>query len=597
MSKFFSELTWNKIKWGNSYDKVRRFQRRIFKASKLGDKRLVQHLQQSLIRSPHAKLIAVRQVTTLNKGKNTAGVDGFIPTTPRMKLDLAKKLHLNGKASLVKRVWIPKPGKTEKRPLGIPIIKDRAKQALAKLALEPEWEAKFAPNSYGFRPGRSCHDAIEAIFLNIHQDVDKLVYAADIRKCFDRINHNALLAKIESFPLMEKQILAWLQAGVMTDYANTPKSSTMGTPQGGVISPLLANIALHGLEDYLLNIVSSKEFPKPHPTATRGTRAKRSALGVISYADDFVLIHRNPVIMETVINETKIWLSNMGLEISEEKTKLRLVSQTFKFLGFQMGLIKKQGKFRVKITPSKESVITITNKTRNIIQNNKSASAYALIYLLRPVLIGWANYYRFSECKKTFSKVDNIVYNQLRAWVLRRATRKGRILTMEKYFPKGREYRFQNRTYKANWIFSGTQYSKGGKPVTVILPKISWISSKNHVKIKEDSSVYDGNHVYWAIRNSRYSSLSTRVNNLLERQLGKCASCKKKFHMGDIMKVDHIIPRSQGGLDNYNNLQILHQQCHVNKTAIDLGKSKTLTGSILQEPDEGKLSRPVLKTR
>jgi len=165
MSKFFTELTWNKINWGDSYNEVRRFQRRIFKASLLGDKRKVWHLQQSLIRSPHAKLIAVQQVTTLNKGKNTPGVDGFIPTTSGMKLTLAKNLHLNGKASLVKRVGIPKPGKIEKRPLGIPVIQDKAKQALAKLALEPEWEAKFEPNSYGFRPGRSSHDAIEAITL------------------------------------------------------------------------------------------------------------------------------------------------------------------------------------------------------------------------------------------------------------------------------------------------------------------------------------------------------------------------------------------------------------------------------------------------
>jgi RNA-directed DNA polymerase len=171
MSKFFNELTWDNINWGESRNKVRRFQRRIFKASQLGDKKKVWHLQQSLIRSPHAKLIATQRVTTLNKGKNTPGVDGFIPTTSRMKLNLAKNLHLNGKASLVKRVWIPKPGKLEKRPLGIPTIQDRAKQTLAMLALEPEWESKFEPNSYGFRPGRSCQDAIEAIYSNLHQKV------------------------------------------------------------------------------------------------------------------------------------------------------------------------------------------------------------------------------------------------------------------------------------------------------------------------------------------------------------------------------------------------------------------------------------------
>jgi RNA-directed DNA polymerase len=573
MSKFFSELTWDNINWGDSYNIVRRSQRRIFKASQLGDKRKVRYLQQRLIRSPYAKVIAVQQVTTLNKGKNTPGVDGFVPTTSRMKLTLAKNLHLNGKAHLVKRVWIPKPGKTEKRPLGIPTIQDRAKQALAKLALEPEWEVKFEPNSYGFRPGRSCHDAIEAIYSNLRHKVDKLVYDADIRKFFDKISHKAILDKLESFPLMERQIQAWLQAGIMEEYANTPRVSTTGTPQGGVISPLLANIALHGLEEHLKTYVSSRDFPKPHSTAARGTRAKRTALGVIRYADDFVIIHRNPEIMEKVIVETKNWLADIGLEISEEKSKLRWASQSFKFLGFQIALVKRQKEIRVKITPAKENVKALTDKTRSIIQNNKSASSYGLIYLLRPVLIGWGNYFRYCECKETFKKVDNIVYNQLRAWALRRATRKGRILTMRKYFPEGREYRFQNRTYKANWIFSGSQVRKGGKPVDIYLPKISWISSKSFVKITDSSSAYDGNHVYWAKRSARYSSLSTRVCNLLKRQNGSCATCKRKFQLEDRMEVDHIIPRSKGGLDRCDNLQLLHRQCHTKKTAKDLERS------------------------
>ena len=604
MSKFFNELTWNNIKWGDSQKKVRRLQRRIFKASQLCDSSKVWHLQQSLIRSPHAKLVATQRVTTLNKGKNTPGIGGFIPTTPGMKLKLAKNLNLNGKASLVKRVWIPKPGKTEKRPLGIPTIQDRAKQALALLALEPEWEAKFEPNSYGFRPGRSSHDAIEAIFYNLRQttsknnQVDKLVYDADIRQCFDRIDHTALLAKLGSFPLMERQIQAWLQAGVMEEYANLPKSSTMGTPQGGIISPLLANIALHGLEEHLLTFVSSRSFPKPHPLAARGTQAKRSALGVIRYADDFVLIHRNPEIMEKVIKETTSWLANVGLEISPEKTKLRLASQSFNFLGFQIVLVTKHERFRVKISPSKENVSRLTLKIRNIIQNNKSASSYGLICLLRPVLIGWANYFRYCECKTTFKKVDNIVYNQLRAWVLRRATRIGREKTMKKYFTSGREHKFDHKIYKANWIFSGSRATKS-KLVNTILPKMAWISSKSYVKVKGTSSVYDGNHVYWSGRSPRYSSLSTRVSNLLKSQLGKCPLCKISFQMEDSMEVDHITPRSAGGLDQYQNIQLLHRHCHITKTVKDLEDLYPTRSArnILQEPDEAKVSRPDLKTR
>lgn len=572
MSKFFDELTWNDIKWGDSYKTVRRLQSRIFKASQSGDIKKVQYLQQRIIRSPHAKLVAVHKVTTLNKGKNTPGVDGQIATTPRMKLKLAKNLHLNGKASLIRRVWIPKPGKTEKRPLGIPIIQDRAKQALATLALEPEWEAKFEPNSYGSRPGRSCHDAIEAIYSNLHQNVDKLVFNADIKKCFDRIDHNALLDKLKSFPLMERQISAWLKAGIMEEHANIPRESTMGTHQGGVIYPLLSNIAFHGLEEHLLNYVSSRDFPKPHPKASRGTRTKRAALGVIRYVDDLVIIHRDPIIMEKIIDKTKDWLANVGLEISDEKSQLRWASQSFCYLGFQISLVTRNRKPRIKITPSKESVKRLTTKTRNIIQNNKSASSYALIYLLRPVLIGWGNYFCYCECKETFMKVDNIIYNQLRAWVLRRATRKGRIATMEKYFPKNREYKFQNRTSKANWILSGTRVSKTGIPTNTFLPKMAWISSKSYAKVKGNASVYDGNHLYWAARNPKYSSFSTRVKNLYKSQQGKCSTCKRKFQIRDYLEVDHIIPRSQGGLDKYENLQLLHRQCHVEKTRKDLNR-------------------------
>ena len=587
MSKFYSELTWDKINWGNSYNIVRSLQRRIFRASRLGDIKLVRHLQQRLIRSPHAKLIAVQQVTTLNKGKNTPGVDGFVPTKPGMKLTLAKNLHLNGKASYVRRVWIPKPGKDEKKPLGIPTIQDRAKQALAKLAIEPEWEAKFEPNSYGFRPGRSCHDAIEAIFSNLRHKVDKLVYDADICKCFERIDHDALIAKLDTFPLMERQINAWLKAGIMEEFANRNKEAaigttqnTRGTPQGGVISPLLANIALHGLEEHLKNYVSSRDFPKPHPDASNGTKTKRSALGVIRYADDFVLIHQNAEIMEKVILETKAWLAGVGLEISKGKTKLRRASQPFKFLGFQILLVIKQGKYKVKITPTKESVKRLTDKTRNIIQNNKSSSSYGLIYLLRPVLIGWGNYFQYCECKETFKKVDNVIYNQIRAWVFRRATRQGRMAVKQKYFPENRTYKFENRIHQGNWILSGKRYLKNGKLVTAHLPKISWISSKKHIKILSDASVYDGNHLYWAERCPRYSILTRRVKYLLKRQKGYCTACERKFTIDDIMEVDHIIPRSKGGLDQYNNLQLLHRQCHVMKTKIDLrSEPKTLAGA------------------
>jgi RNA-directed DNA polymerase len=205
----------------------------------------MKRLQKLLLKSKSAKLLAVRRVTQINKGKKTAGIDGVKSLSPTQRLKLANELNLNEKSKPVRRIWIPKPGKTEKRPLGIPTMTDRAKQALVKLALEPEFEAKFAPNFYGFRPARSCQDAIEAIFRAICLK-NAYVLDADIKGCFDNIDHIALLKKLDTFPNLRKVIKGWLRAGIMEEEVfHQPRA---GTPQGGVISPLLANIALHGLE-------------------------------------------------------------------------------------------------------------------------------------------------------------------------------------------------------------------------------------------------------------------------------------------------------------------------------------------------------------
>ena len=586
---YLESLTWDKVEWRQSYRHVRSIQKRIFKSSKLGDKGKMRFLQKLLIRNPHAKLIAVHQVTTLNKGKRTAGIDNVLLTTGKEKMELARSIHLNGNATMVQRVWIPKSGKTEKRPLGIPTIRDRAKQALAKMALEPEWEAKFEAISYGFRPGRNSHDAVEAIFQHLHFNVDKYVFDADIRKCFDRIDHQALLAKLDTFPLMERQIEAWLKAGIVDAYANTYKTSvpTAGTPQGGIISPLLANIALHGLEDHLVAFVTARDFPKPHEGAARGKRAKASALGIVRYADDFVIIHRNRDILERVMNATKEWLGDIGLEISEEKSRVRLASQSFTFLGFRFTSIKQGSRYRTKIVPDNENIRIVTNKTRKTIQTHKAISSYDMVERLRPILIGWGNYFQYCECKEAFRKVDNIVYQQLRAWVFRRATRQGRICVKENYFPSGKVYTYQGRTYKANWVLCGKKKVKPGEIRTNYLPKVSWIASKKYVKVAGRHSVFDEDTMYWVNRNTKYLTISTRVQNLLKRQKGKCALCHGTFVSSDHMEVDHVCPKIHGGQDTYDNLQLLHRHCHVKKTQQD----RTSSGkgyNLKQEPDEGK---------
>lgn len=570
------QITWNDIDWPRLNSYVRKVQNQIYKARKNGDIGRVHKLQKLLVRSIAAKLIATHRVTTLNKGRHTAGIDGTILSKPEQKLKLALSLSLDGKALPIRRVWIPKPGKQEKRPLGIPVIQDRAKQQLARLALEPEWEAIFEPNSYGFRPGRGCHDAIEAIFLNLYGGTPKWVFDADIKKCFDKIDHNALLQKLHTFPKMQQQVKAWLKAGVMEGYANSLKpneilETTMGTPQGGVISPLLANIALHGLENHLLEFVA--ELPiKPHPGANRGKVAKKKALGVVRYADDFVLIHRNKEILKLCIAETHKWLATVGLEISEEKSTLKDTRNGFKFLGFLITVVRKPtvGNYKVKIQASPEKQKALLAKVKEIVQKFRSISSYDLIRMLRPIILGWANYYKYCECKDTFLSLTDKIFRKIRAWVFRRDTRNGRRFVKQRYFPSGKIHKFDGSTHKDNWILVGKKKLKGGIIKENFLPHIVWVKSKKHVKVKGNESPFS-NSIYWAVRSAKYSPYSTRITKLLKKQNQKCTWCKKPFTAFDSSnwEVDHMVPKSKGGTDFYSNLQLLHKQCHIEKTRIE----------------------------
>ena len=229
-----SRYEWKAIRWRDVERRVFKLQTRIYQARQRGDVRAVHRLQRLLVRSWSAKCLAVRRVTQENRGKRTAGIDGVKSLTPPQRVQLVRTLQLPKRARPTRRVWIPKPGTDEQRPLGIPTLADRAAQALVKAALEPEWEAVFEPNSYGFRPGRSAHDAIEAIHNGVcHKP--KFVLDADIAKCFDRIDHAALLAKLATSSSFRRAIRAWLQAGVMDGGELFP--TTQGTPQGGVLTP------------------------------------------------------------------------------------------------------------------------------------------------------------------------------------------------------------------------------------------------------------------------------------------------------------------------------------------------------------------------
>jgi RNA-directed DNA polymerase len=289
---------WIAIDWKSVEKMVYRLQTRIFKAKRRGDTKQVHRLQKLLMKSRSAKLLAVRRVTQDNAGKKTAGVDGIKSLTPPQRLDLANNLSLMDKSKPTRQVMIPKPGTTEKRPLGIPCMTERARQMLVKLALEPEWEVIFEPNTYGFRAGRGTHDAIEAIFNSIRYK-SKYVLDADITKCFDKINQTELLAKLNTFPTLTRQIKAWLKSGVVMDGKLFPTDE--GTPQGGVVSPLLALIALHGLETAIRGCVNQG-------------RAQRT-LTVVFYADDFVVLHPSLDVILKCKQAAEDWLKEMSLEL------------------------------------------------------------------------------------------------------------------------------------------------------------------------------------------------------------------------------------------------------------------------------------------
>jgi RNA-directed DNA polymerase len=482
-------------------------------------------------------------------------VDGVKSLTPKQRINLVGKLKLTGKSKPTRRVMIPKPGTTETRPLGIPTINDRALQALVKLALEPEWEAKFEPNSYGFRPGRSCHDAIGAIFDSIRHKA-KYVLDADIAKCFDRIDHKALLSKIHTYPTLSRQIKKWLKAGYCVRNELFPTNE--GTPQGGVISPLLANIALHGMEEKVKQYAETLKGQK---------RNNRKALSLIRYADDFVIIHEDLNVVKKCQEIIAEWLCDMGLELKPSKTKLTHTlieidgNVGFEFLGFHVQQHKtgayrcaKNGHgtllgFNTLITPSKDKIKTHLVKIAEVIDTHKTTPQAALISKLNLIIRGWSNYYSTVVSKETFSKVDHLTYDKLRAWA--RSRGKGSINKDKYWRPVG----------DRNWCF---RTEDGLELLTHASTPIV-----RHIKVKGDASPYDGNWTYWSKRRGEYPETPNRVATLIKKQKGICPHCGLYFTSTDIVEVDHIKPTSLGGKDTYDNLQLLHKHCHDAKTALD----------------------------
>jgi RNA-directed DNA polymerase len=566
--------TWNKLPWRKFEQHVYRIQKRIFRASQHGNTRAVQKLQKLLMKSEAAKLLAVRRVTQDNQGKKTAGVDGVKAVPPKQRFVMAHQVHPARwkfhKVKPARRIHIPKPGKTETRPLGIPTMYERARQALAKLALEPEWEAQFEPNSYGFRPGRSCQDAIEAIFKSIKQKA-KYVLDADVKGCFDNISHSALLEKLRTYPTMKQAIKAWLKAGALDEGVFTP--TEMGTPQGGVISPLLANIALHGLEEAVKQAYTRKEeIPQ-----------------IIRYADDFVVLHPTEagVIKAKTIIEG--WLKDMGLELKPSKTR---ISHTllpyqgnvgFDFLGFTVRQFpvgkthtgkNPHGKalgFKTIISPSKEAIKRHTVKMRELIQSAKAAPQGKLIKDLNPVTRGWANYYRTQASRAAFERCDNILHWQLWRWAKYRHKDKA------SQWIKGKYWKTEET---CGWVFRDQEGHT--------LRMHRWTPIQRYVKVQGMASPYDGNLLYWAKRLKNHPMLNGELGKLLAKQQGKCRWCELLFQDGDLIEIDHLTPKSEGGGEELSNKFALHRHCHDQRHEKYARTGIKDNDHMTEEPNEGK---------
>jgi len=542
---------WSTINWKKIQQNVFKLQKRIYQASQRGDVTSMRKLQKLLLKSNGAKLLAIRKVTQDNQGKKTAGVDGVRSLSPVQRMKLSKLNLLEAKVKPTRRIWIPKPNSNEKRPLGIPVMKDRAAQALVKLALEPEWEARFEANSYGFRPGRSVHDAIEAIFLSI-RSVPKYVLDADIEKCFDRISHEKLLGKLNTIPSLRQLIKAWLKAGVLEDDVFNP--TEQGTPQGGVISPLLANIALHGMEQVVKN-----KFP-----------ISRGGPILIRYADDFLVFHKDLTVVHQCKEALEIWLSELGLNLKQEKTRIVHTlnkdengDRGFDFLGmyiaqYQTGKThsgrNNRGEslgFKTLTKPSPKSQKKQHTSIKNIVRRNRTIEQERLIDQLNPVIRGWSNFHSTGTSKKVFGNMNNKLFQSLRRWAKRRHPKKSQTWVNRKYW----------RLETGRWTFAAR---KGNA-----LRLYTETPIIRHIKVKENRSPYDGDWTYWGTRLGRYPTLSGRKALLLKKQKGRCSICKLQFTLGDDMDTDHIVPLHLGGKDVWANVQLLHAHCHFTKTKED----------------------------
>lgn len=540
---------WKLIDWFHVNRYVEKLQQRIYRAECLGDKRKVRNLQRLLVRSKAMLLVSIKRVTQINKGKKTAGVDGEVALS---NSDRLKLFHELSKLDIEKhnpkpahRTYIKKKnGKL--RPLSIPTLRDRICQNIIKGALEPQWEARFEPTSYGFRPKRGCHDAITRIFLSCRRGTNKRwIFEGDFKGCFDNLNHDYITEQIKEFPYV-KLIGKWLKAGYVDNGVFNETES--GSGQGNIVSPLLANIALMGMED-ILGI-------KYKPVKGKGgivSYTNETKYTLVFYADDFVIMCNTQKDAEDVYGLLKPYLEKRGLERSKEKTRVVTIEEGFNFLGFNVRLYQTCQGEKLLIKPSKEFIKKGKETISKEIQKLKGNNVSAVIEKLNPIIRGIGNYWSPSVAKKTYQNIDHHVWGATFIFLKYLHPMKSKTWIINRYYKPDIAGQSNNR-----WILTDPKEHKQ-------LTKMSWIPIIRHVLIKFRATPYDaGLKEYFEYRDEKEFDRNCikSKQKLAKMQNYKCPICRMSItDFSERLVVKEKVPMIQGGTRKYNNLQLVHGFC------------------------------------